>query len=401
MVRVLHIGPDGRALGGIASVIQTYTHPLTRGPLSVRQLATVNEGNRLRKLLVAAKAYVRAPFEIKWADIIHIHTASRNSWRRKVPLVVLAKLQRRKLVIHVHGGGFVSFLDSMGRWRLWLNTRLLSLADCIVCLSTSKRAELSSHLSTVPVVIIPNPCRFVPSAVNVRRRPGVRILFTGLIDRSKGVFELIQAFALIVRECPRDMLKLTIAGGGKADACRRLACACGVEDKVLLPGWLESDALREAYAQADIYCLPSYVEGLPMGVLEAMAFALPIVASRVGGIPDIVDDGVHGLLVQPGGVNGIAGALKRLIDNRDERDAMGAACRERVLSRYSPEHVSILLGRLYRSLLADGGPHETSRVGQASELDENHQDAPGRGGRASLQTTEPGRQQQVVSNSRI
>jgi len=185
------------------------------------------------------------------------------------------------------------------------------------------------------------------------RRPDVRVLFTGWIEEPKGVFDLIRAFALVIQRCPGEVLRLVIAGKGKIDACRELASRCGVEDKVFLPGWLVPPALQEAYAQADIYCLPSYIEGVPMGVLEAMAFALPIVASPVGGIPDIMDDGVHGLFVQPGDIDGIAFALKRLVDNAVERRAMGVAGRERVLTRYSPEHVGSELQRLYESLLTE------------------------------------------------
>jgi glycosyltransferase involved in cell wall biosynthesis len=400
MIRVLHIGPDQRALGGIASVLRTYTHCPTNGSLSVGLLATVNEGNRLKKLLAAVRAYARAPFEIMHADVVHVHTASRNSWRRKIPLVILARLQRRKLVIHIHGGGFAEYLGSMDRWRLRLNVRLLSLADCVVCLSASKRNELASYLPVIPMATIPNPCRFGPGDVNVSRKPGVEILFAGLIDRQKGVFDLIRALALVTRKCPGEMVRLVIAGEGKADACRRLACECGVEDKVFLPGWLSSDALREAYAQADIYCLPSYVEGMPMGILEAMAFALPVVATRVGGIPDVVEDGVHGLLVQPGDVDGLAIALKRLMDDGAERAAMGAACRRRVLSRYSPEQVGIQLAQLYRSLMAEGEPQATLPAGRESDREFLGEVRAEVVSMPDVQSVKSGQQQRIVSDAR-
>lgn len=367
MVRVLYIGPDERARGGIASVIRTYMERLAGGPCSVRHLATQGESGRWGKLVMAMKAYVRAPLEILRSDIVHIHTASRNSWRRKAPLVILTKLLGRRLVIHIHGGGFGEFLNSMGRRRLRLNTWILSRADRIVCLSPAKRAELPTQLGRAVVVTIPNPCRFIPEQIEANPKPGVEILFTGWIEEAKGVFDLIRAFALVVQKCPGKAVRLVIAGKGEIDACRRLASACGVEDRVLLPGWLAPPGLQESYARADIYCLPSYVEGVPMGVLEAMAFGLPIVASPVGGIPDVVEGGVHGLLVPPGDVDGLALALERLVHNRTERRAMGTAGRERVLNCYSPERVCRELQTLYHSLLtADPLPRRAGDGGWTS-----------------------------------
>jgi glycosyltransferase involved in cell wall biosynthesis len=353
-VRILYIGPHERARGGIASVIRTYMQRLAGGPCSARHLATLGESGRWGKLFMGMKAYARAPLEILRADIVHIHTASRNSWRRKAPLVILTKLLGRRLVIHIHGGGFGDFLNSMGRRRLRFNTWILSRADRVVCLSPAQRAELATHLRRVPVVTIPNPCRFIPEKVDANPKPGVEILFTGWIEEAKGVFDLIRAFALVVQKCPGKALRLVIAGKGEIDACRQLASACGVEDRVRLPGWLVPPGLQEAYAQADIYCLPSYVEGVPMGVLEAMAFGLPVVASPVGGIPDVVEGGVHGLLVPPGDVDGLALALERLVGSRAERRAMGTAGRERVLNCYSPERVCRELQTLYHSLLTAG-----------------------------------------------
>jgi len=364
MIRVLHVGPNVHARGGIASVIETYARCLANESVSVRRLATVNEGTRLRKTLAAMHAYARAPLEILRADIVHVHTASRNSWRRKVPIMLLTKLYRRKLVIHIHGGGFADVLDALGSWRRRLSLRLLSQADCIVCLSAAKRAELARHVGDMPTVTIPNPSRFVPEAVDITSDGRRDILFTGWIEEAKGVFDLIRAFALIVQAYPEKKLRLVLAGKGKLDTCRELARECGIEDRVILPGWLAPAALQKLYARALIYCLPSYLEGLPMGLLEAMAYGLPTITCPVGGIPDVVDDGVQGLFVSPGNVREIATALRRLLSDPAGREAMGTAGRSRVLSRYAPEHVCGQLAQLYAALLAGAATEEPHLMGE-------------------------------------
>ncbi|MDI6449528.1 glycosyltransferase family 4 protein [Anaerobaca lacustris] len=358
MIHVLHIGPDKASRGGIASVIRTYVDCVADGDVAIRDLATVGDWSFAGKVLGAMKAYLLAPYAILRADIIHIHTASRNSWRRKRPFALLTKLLGRKLVIHIHGGGFRDYLRSMRPLSRSMNVHLLQLADCIICLSPRKLDEVAEYLGGVRTVTIANPCAFVPPVANRREGSTVRILFAGWICQQKGVFDLIRAFALVVRRCPDVDVELVVAGKGDVDAGKKLASDLGLLDKIHFPGWLDDSALREAYSGAHIYCLPSYVEGVPMSVLEAMVFSLPVVTCPVGGVPDVVRDGVHGVWIQPGDIPGIADALKRLIGDRDERERMGQAGRREVLNGYSTARVSGELMELYRSLAATSDPED-------------------------------------------
>ena len=239
-----------------------------------------------------------------------------------------------------------------------MHVHLLQLADCIICLSPRKLDEVAEYLGGVRTVTIANPCAFVPPVANRREGLTVRILFAGWICQQKGVFDLIRAFALVVQRCPEVDIELVVAGKGDVDACKKLASDLGLLDKIRFPGWLDDLALREAYSEAHIYCLPSYVEGVPMSVLEAMVFSLPVVTCPVGGVPDVVRDGVHGVWIQPGDIPGIADALKRLIGDRDERERMGQAGRREVLNGYSTARVSGELMELYRSLAATSDPED-------------------------------------------
>ena len=364
MIHVLHIGPDKASRGGIASVIRTYVDCVADEDIAIRDLATVGDWSFAGKVLGAMKAYLLAPYAILRADIVHIHTASRNSWRRKRPFALLTKLLGRKLIIHIHGGGFRDYLGSMRPLSLSANVHVLRLADCVVCLSPRKLDEVAEYLGDVRTVTIANPCAFVPPAANRREGSTIRILFAGWICQQKGVFDLIRAFGLLTQRCPNVDVELVVAGKGEVDACKELAVSLGLLDKIRFPGWLDDSALREAYSGAHIYCLPSYVEGVPMSVLEAMAFCLPVVTCPVGGVPDVVRDGVHGVWIQPGDIPAMADALKRLIGDRDERERMGRAGRQEVLKSYSTTEVGGKLMEVYRSLAAtsDREDHVTRSV---------------------------------------
>src|SRR5690606_18209745 len=107
------------------------------------------------------------------------------------------------------------------------------------------------------------------------------------------------------------------------DAVRARAAAHGAAGEVEFPGWVEGEAKELMFAHAGIYALPSYMEALPRGILEAMAAGLPIVASRIGGIPDVIEDGVNGILIRPGDIDGLVDALLGLIEAPERRAAMG------------------------------------------------------------------------------
>ena len=114
------------------------------------------------------------------------------------------------------------------------------------------------------------------------------------------------------------------------------------------------DGLRikyKYYKQADIYVLPSYAEGLPMSILEAASYGLPIVATRVGGIPEIIDDGVNGFLIDPGDKGALTDRLLRLIENPELRSQMGRAAYQKVKEKFDVDTVVKQLDSLYQEFL--------------------------------------------------
>nr|WP_241214457.1 glycosyltransferase family 4 protein [Vibrio alfacsensis] len=135
-----------------------------------------------------------------------------------------------------------------------------------------------------------------------------RILFLGRLGERKGVKDLIDAFAIVLKQYPD--CRLTLGGDGDIATFKQQVKNLGISNNVDFLGWVAGEQKKIWLSKADVYCLPSYNEGFPMGVLEAMSANIPVVASTAGGIPDAIENSVDGLLIEAGDVEMLATHLK-------------------------------------------------------------------------------------------
>lgn len=189
------------------------------------------------------------------------------------------------------------------------------------------------------------------------KQSGATVLFVGTVMPRKGVRELVEAFASARSAVPEGPIDLVVAGEHDLDPAYTdtVYDAIGeadLADRVRLAGFVDEEALPALYALADVLAVPSLEEGFGMTAIEGMAAGTPVVATRVGGLPEVVDDGVHGRLVDPGDVDGLASALAELLGDDDGRARMGEAAVDRAAS-YSwsgvTKHFLSLYEEVYRS----------------------------------------------------
>src|SRR5438105_300990 len=243
-------------------------------------------------------------------DLVHAH------WLAAGAICVLA---RRRFVLTLHGSGTAGrFADlELARRRPWLFGWVMRRAEVVICVSEAL-AEAARRCGGRDVRTIPNGVA-IPAAVGPEAEPA-EVLFAGRLSPEKGIEELVAATA---------GMNLVVAGDGPL---RHL-----VPDAL---GFVPHEELGRLYERAAVVVLPSYHEGLPLSVLEAMAHGRPIVASAVGGLPELVEDGVTGFLVEPGDVEGLRTALRRLLADPALRRRLGGAARTRVAERCSWERVT-------------------------------------------------------------
>lgn len=350
--RVLMIGPSLRSRGGISSVCAEYERSGTFKRLNVDYLASFETGSAWTRITAGASAVAALLQRLltRRVALVHVHMASGTSVWRKLVFCALARLGRRPYIVHLHSGKLPEYYEhGCGPWRRRLVATGLAHAASVLVLSDERRRWLSAQgLDQAPVDVLPNMVS-LPETFEASREQPHTLLFLGRLEEAKGVSTLLQAFASVRENYPRARLLL----GGEGDQARYEAQvrSLGCADAVQFLGWVDGEAKQRLLARAGVFVLPSRYEGLPMGILEAMSHATPCVATSVGGVPDMIEDGVNGRLTPVGDVTGLAAALADLLGSEPHRQALGLAARRTVEGRYSPAAVEAKLASIYRAVL--------------------------------------------------
>jgi len=344
-------------MGGIAAVISSYEHAGLFRRWPTIHIATHGDGTALHKFFVALRAFLRFLRLVISHQVllVHVHSASNASFWRKSAFIVLSFIARRPVIFHLHGGGFVEFYNR--RWgaiRRWFIRFVLNHVAEIVVLSDEWHRNVSRMAKNHNISVIVNPVEAQPLLkLELEQRRDNVVLFLGRLDRDKGIFELVDAISIVRREFPD--VKLWFAGEGDRDALRLYIEKNGLSGAAEFFGWVSGEVKRRLLGEATLHVLPSYLEGLPMVVLEAMAAGLPVVATNVGGIPSVVDDGVNGFLVRPRNAGAVAEAVCKLLRDPALRVRMGAVSREKINERFLPERVVPQIDALYTKLAGSRG----------------------------------------------
>jgi glycosyltransferase involved in cell wall biosynthesis len=349
-----------RGRGGMRAVVEGYREGGLFQRYPVRWLVTHDEGSAFRRLSIAVRAYLNLLAMLLAGRVatVHSHMAMRGSFWRKSLFNATARGAGVPVIAHLHGSEFKQFYAALSP-RLQRRVSIeFERCHCVLVLSRSWAEFVRSIAPRAHVVEMPNHVRLQPPREFLAPSQGedvVTVLFLGLVGDRKGVFDLLPALASALQAAPS--LRLVIGGNGELDRARAMVTTLGLDKQVQLLGWVTGDQKQAALRSADVYVLPSHNEGLPVSILEAMSHGLPIVATRVGGIPELLRDGVDGLLLEPGDVPALASALVRLATQRDQRINMGQAARQRISEGYCDDVVLPRLYEVYDDALARRPPN--------------------------------------------
>jgi glycosyltransferase involved in cell wall biosynthesis len=391
-IEVLMMGMGLDVKGGITSVqkliVKSHLTRLDRGDLpriNIQQVPTSIGGSSWQNLWIFARAIIILIWKIlrKKVDVIHIHFAERGSTLRKLILISIGLVFRQSIVLHAHGATYKEFYAGLPPLVQNIIKFLFSRCSQMIVLSKSWQDYYVNKLGldNNRVVVLYNPVEMPTSVPDRRGRKSLKFIFLGLIGKrggpldlaksvlsfpkqDKGAFDLIEAFAAME---PNDLerTELILAGNGDLESAHELITKLGLTDKIKILSWLDPEQRDRLLNSADGFMLPSYHEGLPMSMLEAMSWGLPVIVTPVGGIPEMVRDRQNGLLVDPGDHLQLTQALHKLIADESLRISLGSAARESVEHLNIDDYMSSL-SHLYTSVVKrkvtvdPSRPHEIS-----------------------------------------
>lgn len=370
--RISILGPLPPSSGGVATNIQNLLKsPLSRkysllpyatGSSAYGTSAYFGEG-KISKLYASVKSFINYySFIIKCPpDIVHINTSFRRYafWRDAVYMLI-SKLFRKTVLLQIHGGRLDEFYKHYRFPVTYLIHKILQLPARIIVLSKAQCECFDNLENKCKIEVIPNmivAAKFNRSlktkALNRSVRNIISVLFVAPhFFKEKGVWDILRVIPSVVK-CHKRVSFVLVGSGGEDQAMKKYCKEEKLEDYVIFKGYIKNEDIVNLYLYSDIFILPSYSEGFPLVILEAMAAGLPIISTSVGAIPEIVADGKNGFIIQPGVLQPLAESIIQLVKDKSLRDTMGAYNRKIVRERYDMKKVSKSFDEIYSMLISE------------------------------------------------
>lgn len=349
-IKVLMCGSDVvHAKGGMVSVIKNYLSGKGFKGIHICYVPTHIDGSVIRKSIYFAVSYIKIAVLLMrgQADAAHLHVSERGSFFRKAYLLRLVKRFGVPVLLHHHGAEFFPFYESLSPKKRAYVKDIILKADLNLVLSEFTERQYKAAFPGIRTAVLFNG---VPVPDRNQYNPdGKHIVTLGRLGTRKGTYDLIEAIKILDPGLPADFC-FDLCGDGETAGAADRAAQAGVRGRIGHLGWIEGRDKDQLMGECCIHVLPSYNEGLPMSILETMAAGIPNISTRIAAIPEVIEHGVNGFLVEPGDVEALTLAIQRLALDPLLRKRFSRAAYEKVAKQFSFERTSRELERIYREM---------------------------------------------------
>jgi glycosyltransferase involved in cell wall biosynthesis len=369
--RVVLVGPGPKQVGGLATFLDILLFSdYLKERYELIHLDTTRgkrgEGIASRFALINLVYFLRQSMILFWIlltrrpQILHLPLTSYWAFWKDTAFVILARILGVKVVAHLHGGLF----DQYYRESQPLVQRLIgwsmSQANVVVALSERWKCFLLEEVRpNLRVEVVPNSVdRMFARQAEMGNKPKSEeniILFVGGLGHRKGVFDILKAIPAVAASQPSAYFIFAGQEESRGEWVK-IETVCSENDltnKVEFPGFVTGQAKLDLFLRAAVFLLPSYGENLPYSLLEAMSMGVPVITTPVGAIPEIVEEGINGFLIQPGDTQALAEKILLLLGDPGRRAAICRANIEKIKKDYLPETAMLRFDAIYRNLLEE------------------------------------------------
>jgi glycosyltransferase involved in cell wall biosynthesis len=352
-MNILMIGSHLRVKGGITRVIKNYIDAGLGENVNLFFFPTYVGSNIITNIIYFyLKLLILIPLLIiKRIDVAHIHMSYKGSYIRKK--IIIDILERRKIpvVLHMHGSEFKKFFTESSESKKEEIVNTLNKVHTIIALGKEWK-KFYKEISSSNVVTLDNAVFPKEDADYNLSKKNIITMF-GLLSKRKGTYDLVDAVYKV-----KDYLdeykdiKFLLAGNGDVEAVKDKIKSLGLQDRFIVPGWItDQDTINDYYKRSIFFVLPSYNEGMPMAILEAMSFGLPILSTKVGSISSVVSN-KNGKLIDPGNIDELADSILEFLNHKDKLRQMSRENFELINEKYNIYNSINELVKIYTNIRA-------------------------------------------------
>lgn len=314
-INILMLGSDLSVRGGMTTVVESFLNNKFESLININFIPTHVESNKVFQIIYFIKSILKIIYSMIFGkiDIVHIHISERGSFYRKYITFFICKAFDKKIILHMHGAEFKEFYQNSNNVVKSKIIKLLTRVDVVLVLGKQWQEYVLGLDKNINAIILKNSVN-TTNEIITKSEKNINILFLAVLIERKGIFDLIEVAKLIKDENKLSNFKLNfiIAGSGEEEQkCREMVKRYELDNQFKFVGWVNGDQKKQLLKDSNIFVLPSYNEGLPVAILEAMSYGIPVISTNVGSIEEAVKHEYNGFIHSPGDIN----MLKEYIEN--------------------------------------------------------------------------------------
>ena len=340
--------------GGITAVVSGYHGSKLEDDFSIHYVESCSDSHlKITKAGKMLLGYIQFFFELVFfrPQIVHINSSFGFSFYRKIYYIYLGKLFKAKIVNHIHGAEFDTFFINAPDKKKRLIKKIYNKCDCVIALSDEWKGKLGRIVPTEKIKVVENYS--IVHRETAKTDWNDNILFLGEVGKRKGCCDIPEVARLVRDKIPTCKFIITgnIIQNDYTDIQNQMS-RYGLADCISFPGWVRGIEKEKLLSSADLFFLPSYNEGMPMSILDAMGYALPVVSTTVGGIPKIVKNQINGYTCKPGNVSEFASKIIEILQDKSKCQNYGNMSLKIIKESYSLEAHIRKIESIYNSLIS-------------------------------------------------